>query len=77
MARSKTTRQARLMAACSHGSHHPKCPPKHVADSFNRRDEGTGILSKAAKEINRTADNRHWAPGLKSGAGKSGGKRAR
>lgn len=67
MAKSKSTKQARLMAACSHGSKHPSCPPKGVAQKFNRADDGTGILSQAAKEINRTPSNQRFAKGLKRG----------
>lgn len=67
MAKSKSTKQARLMAACSHGSDYAKCPPKKVAQKFNRADEGTGILSQAAKEINRTPSNQRFAKGLKKG----------
>lgn len=64
---SKSTKQARLMGACSHGSNHPKCPPKAVAEKFNKADEGTGLLSKAAKEINRTPKGDRFAKGLKKG----------
>lgn len=65
MAKSKSTKQARLMAACAHGSSYSKCPPKNVAQKFNKADEGSGILSQAAKEINRNARGDRFAKGLR------------
>lgn len=56
-----------MMAACAHGSKHPKCPPADVAKRFNKADEGTGILGRAAKEINRTPRNDRFAKGLRTG----------
>jgi len=47
---SKTPKQARLMAACAHGSNYPSCPPKKVAKEFNKADKGTGILSGKRKK---------------------------
>ena len=46
---SKTKAQARLMAACAHGSAYDKCPPAKVAKEFNRADTKTGILKKKGK----------------------------
>ena len=46
---SKTKRQARFMAACSHGMKSEKCPPRKVSSEFNRADQRTGIL-KARRE---------------------------
>ena len=42
---SKSKKQAKLMAACSHGANYPSCPPVKVAKEFNQADKGTGILS--------------------------------
>ena len=47
---SKTKKQARLMAACSHGADHPNCPPAKVAKEFNKADKGTGILKGKRKK---------------------------
>ncbi len=47
---SKTKKQARLMAACSHGADYPNCPPAKVAKEFNRADKGTGILKGKKRE---------------------------
>lgn len=41
---SKTKRQARFMAACSHGAGYKSCPPAKVAKEFNKADKRTGIL---------------------------------
>jgi len=41
---SKTLKQAKLMAACSHGADYAACPPKEVAKDFNQADKKTGIL---------------------------------
>jgi hypothetical protein len=46
---SKTVKQAKLMAACAHGSKYDKCPPARVAKEFNQADKGTGILKKKGK----------------------------
>ena len=46
---SKTKKQAKLMAACAHGSGYDKCPPVKVAKEFNKADKKTGILKKKAK----------------------------
>ena len=72
MAKSKTTKQARFMAVCSRGGGdgRTKCPPKAVADRFNKADTGSKLLSKATKEINRTPRNNRFAPGLRSAKGK-------
>lgn len=43
---SKTPKQARFMAACSHGAGYKSCPPAKVSKEFNQADKGTGILSK-------------------------------
>lgn len=44
---SKTVKQAKLFAACSHGADYPSCPPVKVAKEFNQADAKTGILRKA------------------------------
>ena len=44
---SKTKKQARLMAACSHGALYRACPPPKVAKEFNKADARTGILRRA------------------------------
>ena len=46
---SKSPKQAKLMAACSHGANYDKCPPKKVAHEFNQADKGTGILKKKGR----------------------------
>ena len=46
---SKSKKQAKLMAACSHGSKYPSCPPTKVAKEFNQADKGTGILGGVRK----------------------------
>jgi hypothetical protein len=43
---SKTPKQARLMAACSHGADYEKCPPESVAKEFNQADKGTGVIRR-------------------------------
>lgn len=43
---SKSASQARLMAACAHGSGYASCPPMKVAKEFNQADKGTGILRR-------------------------------
>ena len=43
---SKTTKQAKLMAACAHGSKYKSCPPMKVAKEFNQADKKSGILRK-------------------------------
>lgn len=47
---SKTKKQARFFAACSHGAGYPSCPPKKVAKEFNKADKGTGILKGKKKK---------------------------
>ena len=47
---SKTKKQAKLMAACSHGANYPSCPPVKVAKEFNKADKSTGILKKSKKK---------------------------
>lgn len=46
---SKTKKQARLMAACSHGSGYASCPPAKVSKEFNRADKRAGTLKRKAK----------------------------
>lgn len=46
---SKTLKQARLMAACSHGAGYKSCPPAKVSKEFNQADKGAGILKKKGK----------------------------
>lgn len=47
---SKSKPQARLMAACAHGSGYDKCPPMKVAKEFNKADKKTGILKGKRKK---------------------------
>ena len=46
---SKSKKQARLMAACSHGAGYKSCPPTSVAKEFNQADKRIGILRKKSK----------------------------
>lgn len=46
---SKSKKQARFMAACSHGAGYPSCPPAKVSKEFNKSDKGTGIIKKKRK----------------------------
>ncbi len=46
---SKSVAQAKLMAACAHGSNYESCPPTDVAKEFNQADKETGILKKKQK----------------------------
>ena len=41
---SKTAKQARFMAACSHGAGYTSCPPMNVSREFNQADKGSGIM---------------------------------
>lgn len=41
---SSTKKQAKFMAACSHGAGYESCPPLKVSTEFNQADKGTGIL---------------------------------
>ena len=73
MAKSTTTRQARFMALCAHGGgggggKGPPCPKGGYAGRANAADTGSPLLSKAAREINRTKNNQRFAPGLRAGA---------
>jgi len=43
---SKSAKQAKFMAACSHGAGYKSCPPEKVAKEFNQADAKTGILRK-------------------------------
>lgn len=57
---SKSSKQARFMAACAHGAGYSSCPPSSVAKEFNQADKGTGILKKghygeAAKRLHKAA----------------------
>lgn len=47
---SKTKKQAKLMAACAHGSNYLACPPQSVAKEFNQADKKTGILKKRKRK---------------------------
>lgn len=47
---SKTSKQARLMAACAHGAKYKSCPPKSVAKEFNKADAGSGILKRKKRK---------------------------
>lgn len=42
---SKSPKQARFMAACSHGAGYSSCPPTKVAKEFNQADKGGKMLS--------------------------------
>lgn len=44
---SKSAKQARFMAACSHGAGYDSCPPAKISTEFNQADKGTGIMSKS------------------------------
>lgn len=46
---SKTKKQARFMAACSHGAGYDNCPPEKVSKEFNRGDKKSGILKGRRK----------------------------
>ena len=46
---SKSAKQARLMAACAHGSKYDKCPPAKVAKEFNESDKGGSMLKSKPK----------------------------
>lgn len=48
---SKSPKQARFMAACSHGAGYESCPPQKVSQEFNQADKGTGILKPNAKKL--------------------------
>ncbi len=50
---SKSPKQARFMAACSHGAGYKSCPPAKVSKEFNQADKGSGILKakRQAKEL--------------------------
>lgn len=50
---SKTAKQARLMAACSHGAGYKSCPPMDVAKEFNQADAFTGILRKKRADLRK------------------------
>lgn len=41
---SKSKKQAKFMAACSHGAGYDTCPPQKVSKKFNRADKKSGIL---------------------------------
>lgn len=47
---SKSSKQARLMAACAHGARYKACPSAAVARDFNKADQKSGILRKARKK---------------------------
>lgn len=48
---SKTKKQARFFAACSHGAKYKKCPPKKVSKEFNKADKRTGILKEISFDL--------------------------
>jgi hypothetical protein len=48
---SKSAKQARFMAACSHGAGYSSCPPSKVSREFNQADKGSGILRSAARPV--------------------------
>lgn len=43
---SKSAKQARFMAACSHGALYSSCPPAKVSKEFNQADKGKILKSK-------------------------------
>lgn len=47
---SKSSKQARLMAACAHGAKYKSCPSKKVSKEFNQADKGSDLLKTAMKE---------------------------
>jgi hypothetical protein len=49
---SKTKKQARFMAACSHDAGYASCPPKTVSKEFNQADKG-GTLLRLANSLNK------------------------
>ena len=55
---SKSPEQARLMAACAHGSGYKSCPPAKVAKEFNKADKGTGIFSAMATRHKEKKDQK-------------------
>ena len=44
---SSSAKQARFMAACSHGAGYKACPPEKVSEEFNQADKGTAMLKQA------------------------------
>lgn len=42
---STSKKQARFMAACSHGAGYPSCPPMKVSTEFNAADAGANRLT--------------------------------
>lgn len=44
---STSEKQARFMAACSHGAGYDSCPPAKVSKDFNQADKGTPMMHKA------------------------------
>lgn len=46
---STTGKQAKFMAACSHGAGYDSCPPKKVSTEFNQADKGSAMLSNAMR----------------------------
>lgn len=50
---SSSKKQARLMAACSHGAGYPSCPPVKVSKDFNAADRGSERLSSPGGLVQR------------------------
>ena len=46
---SKTKKQAKFMAACSHGAKYESCPTMKVSKEYNQADKKSGILKKKGK----------------------------
>lgn len=46
---STSEKQARFMAACSHGAGYASCPPAKVSHEFNQADKGSSMLRKAVQ----------------------------
>ena len=47
---SKSLKQARLKAACSHGAAYASCPPMKVSREFNQADKAMGMMKKKKKK---------------------------
>lgn len=48
---SKSRKQAKFMAACSHGANYSSCPPQNISEEFNKADQAIGLL-KAQRRKN-------------------------
>jgi hypothetical protein len=50
---STSNKQARFMAACSHGANYSSCPPEKVSQEFNAADAASGRLKVAMALMKR------------------------